>query len=142
MLARSFPIVFATLLASFWMPGDAVAVEALSCGVTPISSRGHLPSEVSIQLLTNQRLAAVSNNWIEMSYGQPVLANLKRKSEASIVLNWEVDHPGGLGGPEPATVHYRAVLNMRNLKITVLASEPGGSGTRQRGTGSCATADR
>ncbi|ATG38122.1 hypothetical protein PhaeoP23_03969 (plasmid) [Phaeobacter piscinae] len=73
-----------------------------------------------------------------MPYGQPVLADLKQKSTASFVLRWVVEHPGGLGGPEPTTVHYRAVPNLRNLKITVVASETGRNRAQQRGTGVCA----
>lgn len=137
MLARSCLTAFAAFFATSGIPGNAAAVEALSCGVTPISSRGHLPSEVSIQLPTDQKRTADSNSWIEMSYGQPVLASMKRKSQASFVLRWEVEHPGGLGGPEPTTVYFRAIL----LKITLLASEAGGNRAQQRGTGSCASAD-
>lgn len=141
MQAKLLLAAVAAFLSTSGIPGNAAAVETLSCDVMPISNKGHLPSEISIQMLADQRLAAVNNSWIETAYGQPVLASLKRKSQASFVLRWEVEHPGDLGGPAPTTVHFRAILNIQNLKITVLASEAGGSRAQQRGTGSCASAD-
>lgn len=143
MQAKLLLAAVAAFLSTSGIPGNAAAVETLSCGVIPISNKGHLPSEISIQMLADQRQAAVNNSWIETAYGQPVLASLKQKSVTSFVLHWAVKHPGGLDGLdglEPTTVQFRAVLNTRNLKITVLASEVGGNRAQQRGTGSCASA--
>ncbi|WP_411353101.1 hypothetical protein PNH50_18980 (plasmid) [Leisingera aquaemixtae] len=122
--------------------GNADGKEVLICGVVPITGSSYLPSELSIQLLTGQRLAAVGSRLVMGAYGQPVLADLQKKGAGSYVLRWEVEPPGSLGGPVPATVQYRAVLNMQNHKITVLAADTGGYPGLQRAAGTCTAAGR
>ncbi|MGR3759705.1 hypothetical protein ACUXV3_06170 [Roseobacteraceae bacterium NS-SX3] len=81
--------------------------------------------------------AEVSDNYIQQAYGRPLKVGLKQRSARSFGLKWTVSHPPFLHMQQPDRVFYRAVVNMQNMKMTLLAVDSVSAGAPPRGMGHC-----
>lgn len=118
-------------------PGHSSAAEILRCDVESFTGSRLIPGQIAFHLQLDQNLATVKSGGIEGAYELAVPADVKQRSADSYVLHWVIQQPDALGNPAPTDVQYRAVLNTRNKKISLSATEYGGSHVKRRGAGRC-----
>ncbi|UTS79100.1 hypothetical protein [Phaeobacter piscinae] len=127
----------AAMLSFAGAPGLSSAAETLSCDVEPFAGNRHIPAKIAFHLQLDQKLATVRRGGVMETYEQAVLAAVKQRSADSYVLEWVIQQPGGPESQAATDVLYRAVLNTRNMKISVSATELSGNQAQRRGSGIC-----
>lgn len=137
MQAHFILAALAAILSLAGAPGLSSAAESLNCDVEPLAGSRHIPAKIALHLQLDQNLATVRRGWVMETYEQAVLADVKQRSADSYVLEWVIHQPGGPESHPAADVQYRAVLNTRNMKISVSATELGGNQAQRRGAGIC-----
>ncbi|UWQ44047.1 hypothetical protein K3718_21380 (plasmid) [Leisingera aquaemixtae] len=142
MQAQFISAALATILSFAGAPGLSSAAESLNCDVEPLAGSRHIPAKITLHLQLDQNLATVRRGGVMETYEQAVLADVKQRSADSYVLEWVIQQQGDLGNQATADVQYRAVLNTRNMKISVSATELGRNQVQRRGAGICIDAGR
>lgn len=105
------------------------------CSVAPISGSSWIPSRVTLHFSDDFRSAQVT----DLAFAVTVPATVVQHSETSYALSWSL--PGlavysESGKPRP---RFRAVLNTKNLKMSLQAAQKGGNAKLPRGRGHCET---
>ncbi|UWQ77494.1 hypothetical protein [Leisingera sp. M658] len=137
MQAHYLSAALAALLSIAGAPGLSSAAETLICDVAPFAGSRHFPAKIAFHLQLDQNLATIRRGGVMETYEQAVQADVKQSSADSYVLEWVIQQPGGPESQEATDVQYRAVLNTRNMKISVSATELSGNQAQRRGSGIC-----
>ncbi|MEP1328036.1 hypothetical protein [Pseudophaeobacter sp.] len=121
-------------LATFMAWTTAEASETYLCRIVPLSKSSLVPSQVAMELFDGRKSARV---W-DGSEGVAVPVELEKRSENSYLLDWTV-RPAVLEKmPGMAGERFQVILNLQNLKVSVLVLSRLEMGTLSpRGVGRC-----
>lgn len=124
---------------SLLMPAGFAFGGTFDCEVTPLTRSGWMPQQLKFHFDRSFARAFVEDKLTGLSAN----AAVSRHSRMSVVLSWTVPRqpvsivphrvPQGTQPPQP----FRALMNLDNLKLSVVVAPQGHGQTLIRGAGSC-----
>lgn len=124
-------------LALALLASQAAAEDYYICDVTSHSRLGWIPSRLLLGLSKDRQTGLALDGYIKNFSDVPILVDVTQRNASSYQFNWRLNDLPIDNRRNTIDAEFRAILNLKNLRVTIQSIPSGIDQDPPRGSGRC-----